>query len=99
MNANQASLEDFLDLFPILSHRGWEIKKGRIIRDKDGFCPLCALANEIDPNFTIKVMVLEAMHQVLGDLDLLVHHAIISAADGFAVSLLSQDELFQALTA
>lgn len=39
--------DDLFDLLPIVDGRGWE---GVVIRDKDNRCPLCALANEIDPS-------------------------------------------------
>ena len=37
--------QDILDLLPIVANRGWRLY-GSAIRDKDGFCPICALLNE-----------------------------------------------------
>jgi len=40
------TIRDFVDLLPIIADREWTISGGRI-RDRDGACPICALANEI----------------------------------------------------
>jgi len=40
------TIQDFVDLLPIIADRGWTMQNG-YIRDRDGACPICALANEI----------------------------------------------------
>lgn len=40
--------QDYLDLLPIVADRGWRVDEGGYIRDRDGRCPLCSLANEVD---------------------------------------------------
>lgn len=45
------TIQDIIDLLPILRDRGWRASgsNGSMLRDYGGRCPLCALANEIDP--------------------------------------------------
>lgn len=51
-NLPKPTLEEILDLLPIAADRGWTINSSAEIRDENGFCPLCALAHEIDPRVT-----------------------------------------------
>ena len=45
---------DWIDLLPLVAHRGWEIDAVGYVRDRDGFCPICALANEVDSSFKLQ---------------------------------------------
>jgi len=53
-----SDIGDYLAILPIVAGRGWAIRKERLwhgsIRDAAGRCPLCALANEIDPSIEEK---------------------------------------------
>lgn len=40
--------QDILDLLPIVAYRGWKLNFAGAIRDKKGYCPVCALVDEID---------------------------------------------------
>jgi len=58
--------QDFLDLMPIVADREWMFKPlTGFIRDRDGRCPLCALAHEV------------SMGSV--DVNIAAHHAIARA--------------------
>lgn len=37
----------WFDLLPIVADRGWKVNQDGEIRDKKGYCPICALANEV----------------------------------------------------
>jgi hypothetical protein len=39
--------QDIIDLLPIVADRGWHVKAGVAIRDREGRCPICALAHEL----------------------------------------------------
>lgn len=41
------TVQDFLDLMPLVADRGWRVDHNGEIRDRDGRCPICALGNEI----------------------------------------------------
>jgi hypothetical protein len=38
----------YLELLPIVADRRWRVKADGLIRDRDGRCPICALAHEMD---------------------------------------------------
>lgn len=44
------SSEEILSLLPIVQHRKWKVSSEGLIRDKKGYCPLCALAEEVGMN-------------------------------------------------
>lgn len=47
----KVSINDIIDLLPIVADRGWTARAGsstRLIRSGDGECPICALLNEIN---------------------------------------------------
>ena len=58
--------QDLLDLMPIVADRGWLLAVTEVIRDADGRCPVCALANEIDPLIENKIF----GHEAFGRLDI-----------------------------
>jgi hypothetical protein len=39
--------QDIIDLLPIVADRGWRVRSGVVIRDREGRCPICALAHEL----------------------------------------------------
>jgi hypothetical protein len=39
--------QEIIDLLPIVDDRGWKVKFGVGIRDRDGRCPVCALVHEL----------------------------------------------------
>lgn len=38
-----------MELMPIVSDKGWHTDRSGCIRDQNRRCPICSLANEIDP--------------------------------------------------
>lgn len=90
---NDPTWQEILDLLPIIAHRGWTVDHEDVpglnfIRDRDGFCPLCALANEIDPKSTEKTMYWETS---LGEA--LTHPTLAAAADYAGHSLRAELEV------
>lgn len=64
-------VEEIILLLPITRERGWSSASGirggtKIIRDARGFCPLCALANEIDPIWFEHLNAKGALEFILG---------------------------------
>jgi len=55
-----------LDLLPIVADRGWDVGERGVIRDRDGRCPMCALANEIDPGMVMVLQAKQAIKEVFG---------------------------------
>jgi hypothetical protein len=43
------TIDDVIDLLPIIADRQFAVEEDGAIRDERNRCPLCALANEIDP--------------------------------------------------
>jgi hypothetical protein len=43
------TVEDIIDLLPIVADRGWKVREDLwgVIRDRDGRCPICALVHEL----------------------------------------------------
>lgn len=41
------TVEEVLDLLPIVANRGWRVTGIGFIRDRDDRCPICALAHEV----------------------------------------------------
>lgn len=80
------TLHQVLSIMPIVAHRGWKVHpKSLVIRDAQGACPLCALAQEVDPAFIDTTAAGSAAGR-LGLVDradgLRALDAIVGAADG-----------------
>jgi hypothetical protein len=41
------TFDDFIDLMPLVAHRGWQVNENGRVRNEAGECPYCALVNEV----------------------------------------------------
>jgi hypothetical protein len=60
----RVSAKGVIELLPILRGRGWKIDGRGEIRDEKGYCPLCALANEVEVNFFDRIAGSRALIQL-----------------------------------
>ena len=83
--------QDWLDLLPIVADRKWCIDAEGLIRDRDGRCPMCALAHEVSGGDVSEYMRwLPATEEVFGCVDTFEVVRIVCAADD-AEALLRAD--------
>ena len=95
MSNQEITVDDVLDVMPILARQGWRIKRGGHIRNRNGRCPLCALAHKVGPSFARRLNALDAARTLgLKDLAML---AIVAASDGMQSAV--RDRLVQTLGA
>lgn len=57
MESITVTIQDIMELLPIVSHKGWSIDKFGKIRDEHDRCPVCSLFNEIDSSMKETAMV------------------------------------------
>jgi hypothetical protein len=57
-------MNPYIELLPIVADRGWRILGDGSIRDRDGRCPLCSLANEINRAINLRSNYWEALGRV-----------------------------------
>lgn len=61
--AEKMTLDQFLELLPIVADRKWTIQQNSYIRDENGRCPICSLVNEIDPSIHYYGMAMSALFE------------------------------------
>lgn len=74
------TIEDILDLLPIVADREWSVDDQQI-RDADGRCPICALVHEIDPTSHFSLLASCALEHINVDMGSFSRLAFIRAAD------------------
>ena len=58
--------DTLIDLMPIIANRGWRVDRDIFIRDRQGFCPICAIVEEITQEDATWRL---AAHAAMGSID------------------------------